>query len=235
MAISREHHSLFLFQQAANIVGFAGTRWAFLGNQRFRGAPRKTFDRGPWQEWFGCIDLPHGDLPKNAGNNLHPARPWLEWLGADECLMIDSNGKDGCCQHDLNLPMPAEYHGRYHVVANFGTSEHVWPNQKQVFRTCHDLCKPGGVILHAIPAHGCRKHGHWLCDAAWFKRLADEQFYGIELLEHRPVPHKASGRHEYSVAIFHKLTDDPFSLRGWREPELNAGSARQLTSVPQSA
>ena len=218
------------------MVGFAGKRWCFLGNQRLRGSPRKSFDRRAWAEWFGCVDLPHKDLPKNAGNNIHPVYHWLEWFGAAECLTIDSNGKDRCLQHDLNLPLPASYYGRYDVVLNAGTSEHVWPNLQQVMRTCHDLCKPGGLILHAVPAHGCKRHGHWLCSAQWFKDLADRQFYKIEWLDEQPVPHKGGGENLYSLAIFRKLTDDPFSVRGWRAPARNAGSPKcELTNATPAA
>ena len=176
MAISKEHHSLHLFQEAAKRVRLPDSRWAFLGNQRLRNAPRRNPDPVAWREWWG-MDLPDRPLPKDANSRLHAIGPWMEFFGAAETLLLDSNGKDSCLQHDLNLPLDAKYYGRYHVVTNFGTTEHVWPTQQQCFRTMHDLCKPGGLIAHAVPSVGCQKHGHWLYSLDWMKRVADAQFY----------------------------------------------------------
>ena len=225
MAISKEHHSLHLFQEAAKRAGLAGTRWAFLGNQRMRNAPRRNPDPVAWREWWG-LDLPDKPLPKDANSRLHAIGPWMEFFGAAETLLLDSNGKDSCLQHDLNLPLPASYFGRYHVVTNFGTTEHVWPTQQQCFRTMHDLCKPGGLITHAIPSVGCQKHGHWLYTLEWMKRVADAQFYETVCLTTRPVEHRGyPGPHHYCVAMFKKLTDDPFNISGWSDPPPNARSA----------
>lgn len=40
--------------------------------------------------------------------------------------------------------------GRYDLVTNFGTTEHVM-DQVRAFRTIHDLTKVGGLIFHVIP------------------------------------------------------------------------------------
>lgn len=224
MAISKEHHSLYLFQEAAKRVGLAGTRWAFLGNQRLRNAPRQCPDPAAWREWWG-FELPDKPLPEDANHRLHGIGNWLPWFGAAECLTIDTNGKDNCLEHDLNLPLPVAYFGRYHVVTNFGTSEHVWPTQQQTFRTIHDLCKPGGLIAHAVPSVGCQKHGHWLYPLDWLKRVADAQFYETLCLTTRPVEHAGySGPHHYAVMLVRKLTDDPFNVNGWRDPAPNTWS-----------
>ena len=54
--------------------------------------------------------------------------------------------------------MPAEFVGRYDVVTNFGTTEHV-ANQLQSFKIIHDLAAAGALMLHVLPAGGTPNHG----------------------------------------------------------------------------
>lgn len=48
--------------------------------------------------------------------------------------------------------------GRYHVVTNCGTSEHV-ANQFNAFKIAHDALKVGGVMLNFVPFYGHVDHG----------------------------------------------------------------------------
>lgn len=82
----------------------------------------------------------------------HVAKRWAESLGIEH-VSIDTNGLDGALALDLSKPIygvePAD------IVTNFGTSEHVGiEGQDQCFANIRDLCKPGGVMLHAIPLVG---------------------------------------------------------------------------------
>ena len=65
---------------------------------------------------------------------------------------------------DLNIDIVGEEDvGRYDLVTNFGTTEHVM-DQMRAFRTIHDLAKVGGIIFHAMPINlnfplcGCATH-----------------------------------------------------------------------------
>ena len=62
---------------------------------------------------------------------------------------------------DLNTQSVPEHrkHGA-DLVLNFGTTEHVF-NQYNAFQVIHDLCKPGGYIVHHLPASGFCDHGYF--------------------------------------------------------------------------
>jgi len=222
LAISKEHHSLWLFQEALRQgAPLKDGRWAFLGNQRLRGCPRENPDPLLWKEWWGFDfrfvqeDKP---LPKDASAKLHSIRPWMEFFGA-KCVMWDSNGKDGAIQHDLNLPVEEKHFGQFDVVTNFGTSEHVSPNQMPVFQTMHDLCDVGGLMLHAVPSEGCNRHGDWRYSIKWFDDLADTQEYQKVVVDLRSVAHnRGPGPHYYAVCMFRKIKDQPFRPDYWLHP-----------------
>ena len=227
MALSREHHSLYLFQEALRQgAPLKDGRWAFLGNQRLRGCPRENPDPALWREWWG-FDFPDPPI-KLAKSKLHSVKPWLEYFGVKSCVMWDYNGKDSSIQHDLNFPVenPAylvgeknKYLGQFDVVCNFGTSEHVIPDQMPVFQTMHDLCDVGGLMLHAVPSEGCNRHGHSRYPLDWFHDFADSQEYQIVVADLRTVSHnRGPGPHAYAVCMFRKLRDQPFRIDYWAEP-----------------
>jgi SAM-dependent methyltransferase len=73
---------------------------------------------------------------------------------------------------DLNFdPAPAEHRGRYDLVTNHGTSEHIM-NQLNVFQVMHDFTKPGGLMLHAVPFTVHLEHGFFNYQPNFFDALA---------------------------------------------------------------
>jgi len=218
MAVSLEHHSLGLTRLAAE-KGFLlpGKAWAYLGNQRLRAAPAGG-SKEVWAEWFGSSIVPDKPLPTCHGRGIQSVKPWMEWFGC-ECVMWDYNGKDGAIQHDLTLPVDQKYFGHFDVVTNFGTSEHVLPTQIQCFKTMHDLCKVGGLMLHAVPGSGCNRHGSWKYPLEWFAKQCFAQNYNMLDGSIRPVPHnRGAGPHLYSVIAFEKLFNGDFNESNWSDP-----------------
>jgi hypothetical protein len=72
---------------------------------------------------------------------------------------------------DLNYDeVPAENRGRYDLVTNFGTTEHV-VNQLNAFKIIHDLTAPGGVMIHELPAQGQIDHGFFAYNPKFFHKL----------------------------------------------------------------
>jgi hypothetical protein len=70
---------------------------------------------------------------------------------------FDLNGKDGSIPVDLSKPIGKQYHNKFDIVTNAGTSEHITNGQIEVFRNIHDMCKIGGYMIHSIPKEGCWK------------------------------------------------------------------------------
>lgn len=199
MAVSKEHGGLDLIHFALmSGVILPRSRWAFLGNQRVKGFSK-----------------------------IVSVKPLFELFGA-QVLMIDANGKDGAVAHDLRRPFDENEHGRYDVTTNFGTSEHVrnrvrgdgLSGQAQTFKTVHDLTKPGGLMLHAVPrSGGCLHHGTNKYNIEWFKNLAAQQGYQILHAEERPVPHEPAGDDQYVIVAMRKQKRNvPFNTAKWIDP-----------------
>ena len=78
---------------------------------------------------------------------------------------------------DLNFPIP-ETVGKYDVVTNFGTTEHVF-NIGQSFENIHNLLKVGGVVLHALPGYGYIDHGFYNIHPCAYLDMAKANEYEI--------------------------------------------------------
>lgn len=80
---------------------------------------------------------------------------------------------------DLNFDeTPAEHVGRYDLVTNHGTSEHIM-NQYNVFKMMHDLTRPGGFMLHAVPFTVHLEHGFFNYQPNFFQALARYNSYKV--------------------------------------------------------
>ena len=94
-----------------------------------------------------------------------------EVLGCTSVASLDISDFEGAdIQHDLNLPVPESLHGRFESVLDLGTSEHVY-QISQVFENVSTLVKPGGQIIHMLPANGQCGHGFW--------QFSPELFYSL--------------------------------------------------------
>jgi hypothetical protein len=63
---------------------------------------------------------------------------------------IDINGKDGTLPLDLCYPIPGNLKGKFSVVTNFGTTEHI-ENQVIAFNNIYQLLTKGGIVVHIVP------------------------------------------------------------------------------------
>jgi hypothetical protein len=80
---------------------------------------------------------------------------------------------------DLNVEsLPDEHVGRYDVVLNFGTTEHIF-NQFNSFKVLHEATKVGGVIYCQLPATGYFEHGYFCYTPLFFRTIAADNQYEI--------------------------------------------------------
>ncbi len=95
---------------------------------------------------------------------------------------IDVSGENGSLAFDLNddLGERHDFHQRFDLVTNLGTSEHCF-NQFIVFRNIHELCAPGGLMIHALPSLGWANHGLYAYTPKFFDCLSKAN--GYELLD----------------------------------------------------
>jgi hypothetical protein len=101
--------------------------------------------------------LVHGSL-EHLDASAPPSRTFWRWLGFDYAS-IDIDGNPGSIPLDLNYDgTPDGYLGRYQVVTNFGTTEHI-ANQLNAFQVIHELTANGGLMIHQLPMQGMINHG----------------------------------------------------------------------------
>jgi hypothetical protein len=106
------------------------------------------------------------------------AREFWTWLGLDYAS-IDIDGSPGSIPLDLNYDeIPPQLAGRYALVTNFGTTEHV-ANQLQCFKIIHDLAAAGALMLHVLPAGGGLSHGLVAYNPKFFWLLGRSNGYKI--------------------------------------------------------
>lgn len=118
--------------------------------------------------------------PADAQALLRPdapfARDFYQWLGY-EYACVDIDDSPHSLPLDLNFDAaPPRARGRYDLVTNFGTTEHV-ANQLNAFRIIHDLTAPGGVMIHDVPTHGMPNHGLVNYNPKFFWMLARSNRY----------------------------------------------------------
>jgi hypothetical protein len=110
--------------------------------------------------------------------NLTPVKRYVESLNKKH-VSIDITGLDNSLPYDLNtLGLP--YLGEFDLVTNFGTTEHIEPNQYEPFKNIHEFCKTNGVMIHEVPAvGGWNGHCKFYYDENFFIQLAHENNYEI--------------------------------------------------------
>src|SRR6516162_9395000 len=90
---------------------------------------------------------------------------------------VDVDGRVGSVVMDLNFDeVPAAHKGKYGLVTNHGTSEHIM-NQYNVFKAMHEFARPGGVFVHAVPFTVHLEHGFFNYQPNFFEALARYNSY----------------------------------------------------------
>ena len=93
------------------------------------------------------------------------------------CIDVDPNFES--IRLDLNFDdCPPEHMGKYGFVTNHGTSEHLL-NQLNFFKVMHELAKPGGMMLHAVPFTVQLEHGFFNYQPNLFEALARYNGYRV--------------------------------------------------------
>jgi hypothetical protein len=129
---------------------------------------------------YGNLYLKRGtdEIQIKLGSKL--ASTYFMHCGASEITMLDINKKDGALPIDLDKPIDnIDLLESFDVLIDGGTSEHV-KNQYSCFWNAFNLCKPGALMLHMIPAKGhWINHGRWGYPLHFFKELARYSGYTI--------------------------------------------------------
>jgi len=140
---------------------------------------------------FKCIDtvfnsyqdvemLELGNQKVKLSGNRQIAKSYFEKLGFKH-TSFDINGKDGALPIDLSKTIEnKEFHNKFDVVTNSGTSEHVEPydGQYECFRNMHLCNKVGGIMIHIVPEDGSfPNHCPYYYTIEFFEKLAKYNKY----------------------------------------------------------
>ena len=143
---------LFLARHAKNVAG--AQRGIILGRQKLHLTERRMnrFLRG-----LGRMGLPftQADITQEDGFS----ETLFARLGYPKIEAMDFSAIENAEHiHDLNLPLPKKMHGKFDVVIDGGTTEHVF-HIGTALDTCHQLLKPGGLMLSFVSCDGWFGHG----------------------------------------------------------------------------
>jgi hypothetical protein len=163
----RQMKMLGLFDGISNVME--------LGSQDFY-CPQQNLMKALFAA-FGLSDPPPQLLNTDLAHKM-PTRALYEALGL-EYNCVDVDGRAGTLVLDLNFDeTPQRHRGRYGLVTNYGTSEHIL-NQTNVFKTVHDFARVGGVIIHCVPFMGYVDHGFFSYHPNLFESVARYNSYEI--------------------------------------------------------
>ncbi|MBV8176627.1 MAG: class I SAM-dependent methyltransferase [Verrucomicrobia bacterium] len=133
----------FLLSEAERKVSFQ--RLLVLGRQNVTMTP---FEIAKVKELTGVTLRPSGF-----------ADEFFRALGATDLSFLDRSEYEGAdVLHDLNQPLPPQYHARFDTVIDGGTLEHIF-NLPVALRSCMEALALGGRLMSFTPADGLMGHG----------------------------------------------------------------------------
>jgi hypothetical protein len=101
------------------------------------------------------------------------AQPLYEAIGINYGC-VDVDGRVGSVVIDLNFDaVPAAHEGKYGLVTNFGTSEHIL-NQYNVFKAMHEFARPG-----SLSSTRCRLPCTWSMGSLIISRIFSRRWRAI--------------------------------------------------------
>jgi hypothetical protein len=125
------------------------------------------------QKEVAYFDVPcnTGDMGNNVASDYSYSEPFFSLLGAQTIESIDnSDYESATIIHDMNDPIPAGLKGKFSVVVDAGTLEHVF-NYPVALKNCMELLKSGGVFISITPANNFMGHG--------FYQFSPELFFSV--------------------------------------------------------
>ncbi len=183
-------------------------------------------------------------------------------LGAGAVEVMDFSDYEGArLLHDLNQPVPPEWHGAFDVVVDGGTLEHVF-NVPVALRNVMEMLKPGGRFLSATipnnwcghgfyqfspelffrvfsPENGFRVEGLYMAELDgsrwWAVRDPASARQRVELVNDRPMYLLVQAVREAVVPVFGRTPQQSDYVAAWSgDPGFGAGAAwkRRLLALP---
>lgn len=126
--------------------------------------------------WYGDLDPANVGLSRQDDWFAIVKEFYQQLFAPTRIVSIDFNGTEAAWRCDLNAPLPPL--GMFDLIINHGTAEHVF-DIAQVFRSIHDACKVGGLMVHESPFTGWLDHGFYCLQPTLFYDLAAANGYDV--------------------------------------------------------
>lgn len=153
-----------ILKPAAKLIVREHARYGFRGPLLSLGVPEiyATYDElGAWSSEYLQKKLPFG--PEEAQRSTNKIGARLGWvnartffraLGVDDFQSLDLPGCEHPAEilHDLNNPLPSQWHGKYATVFDPGTLEHIF-DPRACLESIADALAVGGVAIHLVPVY----------------------------------------------------------------------------------
>jgi hypothetical protein len=100
--------------------------------------------------------------------------PFLELLGAKTTHSLDASQYEGATLiHDMNLPLPVMHKGKYTLVIDGGSLEHIF-NFPVAIKNCMDLIEKKGYYIGITPTNNFLGHGFYQFSPEVYYRVFSE-------------------------------------------------------------
>jgi hypothetical protein len=98
----------------------------------------------------------------------------IKLMGLGDLETLDVSDYEGAeIIADLNAPIPPEFRGRYGLIVDGGTMEHVF-DLRQGMKNTADMLRPGGRVVHMSPANNYVNHGFVQLSPAFYHEYYTE-------------------------------------------------------------
>ncbi len=121
-------------------------------------------------------------LTRRQMQNEFDSYKFFHWLGFDDVKALDYSDYEGAeLLADLNQPVEIDVTGKYDLVYNGGTLEHVY-NVPQAMINIGSLLTDDGVVIHDGPAANFSNHGFYTFSPTFFDDYYKSNGYDVEEL-----------------------------------------------------
>ena len=141
----------------ARKLGVDFSRTAMIGRQRLNLSAAAL--RRNLKDFSLAVSATEAEDLMRADNGY--AESFLRKLGAVEIDSFDASAyENATCIHDFNFPLSEKFFGRFSLVLDGGTLEHIF-NFPQAVSNCMRMLEPGGHYLGVTPANNFAGHGFY--------------------------------------------------------------------------
>lgn len=137
-------------------------------------------------------------------------------LGFQEVKSLDFSNFEGAdLVWDLNQTIPEEYWGKFDLIYDGGTAEHVF-HFPQVLKNIHLLLKEGGIVIHVSPSHNHVDHGFYMFSPQVYSEYYRSNRYSIltsHFFEYSPDHQKPWTIYAYEPGVLDQLAYGGFGKK----------------------